>query len=87
MTSYKNSCKTVPRFFCYLSSIDDPIGNVRRKVIQLMPELKEITDDPGLNKKIEETFKQARKSEVDSSVKETLEDALAKLNAKDKVFL
>lgn len=85
LQEFVQNCSTF-FFLCCLSSLDDPIGNVRRKAIELMPELKEISDDPGLNKKIEETFKHARKSEVDSSVKETLEDAIAKLNSKDRVF-
>lgn len=62
--------------------VDDPVVNVRRKVIELMPELSARAEDPAGLQKIEDTFIQSKKSETDRDAKEAIGITYEKLRVK-----
>ncbi|ODN01400.1 Serine/threonine-protein phosphatase 4 regulatory subunit 4 [Orchesella cincta] len=61
---------------------NDPIINVRRKVMELMPELKGVTEDPALQQKVDAILHKSRRSEVDRDMKGVIEELLSKMNGK-----
>lgn len=55
-------------------------------MIELLPDLKDAVDDTNIHRKMEESVRNARKSETDRDVKVALEETLTKLQLRQASY-